>query len=69
MVCNIAVRLGDGACMPYVVPGSTIAMRTRLRTLGGIQVGFRLIFFIRLSPFYHVVLIIDLFSRVPIFVL
>ncbi|XP_071169966.1 cornifelin homolog B-like isoform X2 [Mytilus edulis] len=37
MVCNIAVRLGDGACMPYVVPGSTITMRTRLRTLGGIQ--------------------------------
>ncbi|CAC5425994.1 unnamed protein product [Mytilus coruscus] len=37
MVCNLAVKLGDCACMPYVVPGSTVAMRTRLRTLGGIQ--------------------------------
>ncbi|KAL5005597.1 hypothetical protein ScPMuIL_016755 [Solemya velum] len=37
MLCTLSTRLGDCMCMPYCVPGSSIAMRTRVRTLGGIQ--------------------------------
>ncbi|KAL5010405.1 hypothetical protein ScPMuIL_012710 [Solemya velum] len=36
-VCNISRKLGDNACMPFFVQGSQIAMRSRIRTLGGIQ--------------------------------
>ncbi|KAK3096610.1 hypothetical protein FSP39_001670 [Pinctada imbricata] len=37
--CALATRLGECCCMPYCVPGGTIAMRARLRTIGGIQRG------------------------------
>ena len=38
MVCNLSSRTGDCACMPLCVPGGNIAIRSRVRTLGGIQV-------------------------------
>ncbi|XP_033739644.1 placenta-specific gene 8 protein-like [Pecten maximus] len=37
MECRNASRLGEFCCLPYCCPGATIAMRARLRTLGGIQ--------------------------------
>lgn len=36
-VCNVATRTGECCCMPFFVPGGTVVMRTRIRTLGGIQ--------------------------------
>lgn len=35
-MCNIASRTGECACMPFFVPGAMIALRARIRTLGGI---------------------------------
>jgi len=37
-ICNIASRTGEYMCMPWFVPGGLIALRARIRTLGGIQV-------------------------------
>nr|XP_022293808.1 protein claret segregational-like isoform X3 [Crassostrea virginica] len=37
-VCTVASRTGECCCMPYCVPGGTVVMRTRIRTIGGIQV-------------------------------
>lgn len=37
MICSLSSRIGDCACMPYCVPGGSITMRSRIRTLGGIQ--------------------------------
>ncbi|XP_021362856.1 cornifelin-like isoform X2 [Mizuhopecten yessoensis] len=36
--CKNASRLEECCCMPYCVPGGTIIVRARLRTIGGIQV-------------------------------
>mmetsp|Transcript_43567 Transcript_43567/g.69668 ORF Transcript_43567/g.69668 Transcript_43567/m.69668 type:complete len:121 (+) Transcript_43567:143-505(+) len=36
-VCTVASRTGECCCMPYFVPGGTVVMRTRIRTIGGIQ--------------------------------
>lgn len=36
-ICNISSRTGECACMPWFVPGGLIALRARIRTLGGIQ--------------------------------
>ncbi|XP_045196757.1 placenta-specific gene 8 protein-like [Mercenaria mercenaria] len=35
--CQIATRMGENVCVPFCVPGAMIALRQRLRTLGGIQ--------------------------------
>ncbi|XP_021362900.1 cornifelin-like [Mizuhopecten yessoensis] len=35
--CKNASRLGECCCMPYCVPGGTINVRSRLRTIGGIH--------------------------------
>ncbi|XP_033739639.1 placenta-specific gene 8 protein-like isoform X1 [Pecten maximus] len=37
MECRNASRLGECCCLPYCCVGSNVAMRARLRTLGGIQ--------------------------------
>ncbi|XP_071170477.1 placenta-specific gene 8 protein-like [Mytilus edulis] len=37
LTCSVASRIGECCCMHYFVPGGTINMRTRIRTLGGIQ--------------------------------
>ncbi|XP_048766897.1 placenta-specific gene 8 protein-like isoform X2 [Ostrea edulis] len=36
-ICSVASRTGECCCMPYCVPGGTILMRNRIRTIGGIQ--------------------------------
>ncbi|XP_053397032.1 PLAC8-like protein 1 [Mercenaria mercenaria] len=36
-LCNISSRVGECSCMPWFVPGALVALRTRIRTLGGIQ--------------------------------
>ncbi|XP_021362857.1 cornifelin homolog A-like isoform X1 [Mizuhopecten yessoensis] len=35
--CKNASRLEECCCIPYCVPGGTIIVRARLRTIGGIQ--------------------------------
>ena len=37
-LCNIASRTGECCLTPFCVPGALIALRARIRTLGGIQV-------------------------------
>ncbi|XP_033739636.1 cornifelin-like [Pecten maximus] len=37
MECKQASRIGECCCMPYCVPGGSLAMRARIRTAGGIQ--------------------------------
>ncbi|XP_033739641.1 placenta-specific gene 8 protein-like isoform X3 [Pecten maximus] len=37
MECRNASRLGECCCLPYCCLGASMAMRARLRTLGGIQ--------------------------------
>ncbi|XP_061177272.1 placenta-specific gene 8 protein-like [Saccostrea echinata] len=36
-LCNLASRTGECCCMPYFVSGGTVVMRSRIRTIGGIQ--------------------------------
>ncbi|KAK3577422.1 hypothetical protein CHS0354_032267 [Potamilus streckersoni] len=36
-ICSISSRTGECICMPYFVPGGLIALRARIRTLGGIR--------------------------------
>ncbi|KAL3882244.1 hypothetical protein ACJMK2_028606 [Sinanodonta woodiana] len=36
-MCTIASKQGDCACMPFCVPGAMVALRARIRTLGGIR--------------------------------
>ncbi|XP_060583712.1 cornifelin homolog [Ruditapes philippinarum] len=36
-ICNISNRVGECSCMPWFVPGALVALRARIRTLGGIQ--------------------------------
>ena len=38
-VCMLGSRTGECFCTPACVPASDITLRTRIRTLGGIQVG------------------------------
>ncbi|XP_060593593.1 cornifelin homolog A-like [Ruditapes philippinarum] len=35
--CHLGTRIGECLCMPLFVQGALLTMRTRLRTLGGIQ--------------------------------
>ncbi|OWF40192.1 cornifelin-like isoform X2 [Mizuhopecten yessoensis] len=37
MECKTASRIGECCCMPYCVMGGSLAMRTKIRTVGGIQ--------------------------------
>ncbi|KAK6169401.1 hypothetical protein SNE40_020465 [Patella caerulea] len=37
MLCTLSSKIGDCACMPFFVPGGLLAMRSKLRTMGGIQ--------------------------------
>ncbi|KAK3096906.1 hypothetical protein FSP39_004622 [Pinctada imbricata] len=39
VICGIASRTGECCCMPFVVNGGLVAMRARIRTIGGIRVG------------------------------
>ncbi|WAR06814.1 PLAC8-like protein [Mya arenaria] len=36
-ICNISTRAGECMCMAWCVTGGLIALRARIRTLGGIQ--------------------------------
>ncbi|XP_062611156.1 cornifelin homolog A-like [Saccostrea cucullata] len=36
-VCSVASRTGECCCMPYCVQGGTVVLRSRIRTIGGIQ--------------------------------
>ncbi|KAH3728708.1 placenta-specific gene 8 protein-like [Dreissena polymorpha] len=36
-ICTVASKVGECMCMPYFVPGGLLALRTRIRTLGGIK--------------------------------
>ncbi|XP_052811645.1 placenta-specific gene 8 protein-like [Mya arenaria] len=36
-ICNISIRAGECMFMPWCVPGGLIALRARIRTLGGIE--------------------------------
>ncbi|XP_062611147.1 placenta-specific gene 8 protein-like [Saccostrea cucullata] len=36
-VCNLASRTGECCLMPFCVSGGTVLMRSRIRTIGGIQ--------------------------------
>ncbi|WAR06820.1 hypothetical protein MAR_016778 [Mya arenaria] len=38
-ICNISTRAGECMCMAWCVTGGLIALRARIRTLGGIQMG------------------------------
>ena len=38
-VCMLGARTGECVCTPAFEPASDITLRTRIRTLGGIQVG------------------------------
>ena len=40
-ICDISSRIGDCACMPFCVPGALLTARTRIRTLGGIEVSIQ----------------------------
>lgn len=37
VMCQLSPRIGECLCMPLFVPGAALTMRTRLRTLGGVQ--------------------------------
>ncbi|WAR06822.1 hypothetical protein MAR_016780, partial [Mya arenaria] len=37
-ICNISTRAGECMCMPWFVPGGLLALRARIRTLGGIRI-------------------------------
>ncbi|KAH3888953.1 cornifelin homolog [Dreissena polymorpha] len=36
-LCDISSRTGECMCMPFCVAGGLLALRARIRTLGGIQ--------------------------------
>lgn len=37
--CHLSMKMGESCCVPVCVPGGVIALRTKLRTEQGIQVG------------------------------
>ncbi|XP_070191239.1 placenta-specific gene 8 protein-like [Littorina saxatilis] len=37
MMCRLATRLNECCCMPFCVAGAILPMRTKVRTMGGIQ--------------------------------
>ncbi|KAH3888957.1 hypothetical protein DPMN_013002 [Dreissena polymorpha] len=37
VLCDISKRMGECMCMPFCVPDGLLALRARMRTLGGIQ--------------------------------
>ena len=45
VLADISAKLRENVCVTCCVPGSTITLRTRLRTLGGIQVSLSEIIF------------------------
>ncbi|XP_053393998.1 cornifelin-like [Mercenaria mercenaria] len=37
VLADISKRTGENVCVPFCIPGGLVAIRARLRTLGGIQ--------------------------------